>query len=112
MKLEEFRIFQGQTRAVGNGLSIPSDGLRVGGEAVEVPQPSGSNEQGLGAQDHKLAGWRVVYGKTGEASAVEQQRRNKALVVALEVVELQESVIQGLHFEEASLISRHAGPRK
>ena len=85
VELEELRILQSQARAVGDGLSVARDGLRVSGETIEVPQSPGGDQKSLAAQNEELARGSIVERKAGETSAVEEQGRGEALVVALEV---------------------------
>jgi hypothetical protein len=112
VELQELRVLQGQTRAVRDGLSIARHGLRVGGESIQVPQPAGSNQESLAAQDEELARGRIEQRQAGKPSAFEQQRRDEAFIVAFEVVVLDQGIVEGLHLEKAGLVGRHARPRK
>src|SRR6516162_3241982 len=72
MKLQELRIFQGESCAKGNGLTVAGDGLRVSGKSIQVPEPAGGDQKCLRSQNQKFATRQVVNGEAGESPVFQE----------------------------------------
>ena len=109
VKLEKLHVLQRQTGPVGHGQSVAGDGVRIGGEAVQSTGAARGDEQSLALERDEVSAGSVNTGQPGKTPILQHQVGDEQLVVAGEVVVLEQRVVEGLHLEEAGLVGGQGG---
>ena len=113
VELEELHVLQRQPAAVGRGLAVTGQGVRVGGHLEELAGAAGREDDRLRLEDVDLAGGQLVRDDTrGLLDAVdvlEQQVEHVELVEELHAL-LDAVLVQRLEDHVAGAVRGVAGP--
>jgi hypothetical protein len=109
VELEKLHVLQRQPGPIGHGQSVAGDGVGIGGEAVERTGATRGDEQGLALKRDGIAAGGVDAGQTRKPTLLQQQVGYEQLVVAGEVLVLEQRVVEGLHLEKAGLVGGQGG---
>ena len=105
MELNKLHILQRKSCAIRHRKAVTRNCFGVSGKAKDLTCAASGDDQRLAADQNITSVDHIDHGQSGEASVLDDDRSNKAFIVAVDLLGvLHQRVVQRLHFEEARFV--------